>query len=202
MHPAIYTHKEKDPEENYELTHRPWHRRDKETEKAYQAFEVFAELGYTRNLERTALKIYGEEHWETNFRFIEKWHREHSWEMRAVEFDRFMQKNLPDFEEEKERQSRYKIAKAMPDITETAIDGALGRKKVDRTQGALIMNLLDRGGPAKKQNQKGDTNINLQIEAPKLPAEVTNQFEEVPEAEDAHESLAKEADALKPKHFD
>lgn len=189
MYPQEYSrHLRPAPEQDEDV--QPFHRQVNETEHAFRAFEIYAELGFSRTLEKTALRVYGDR-WEGQLRHVERWADDFRWKERAQALDVFIEKHHTDYEDQQRRRSRYKVAKALPDITDVAVEGALGRRKIDRTQGALIMNLM-------KDDRAGKGDINIHIEAPPLPKEVAGQID----AEDAQvlesDSLHAEADKLRP----
>ena len=168
--------KKKEQEPGYEETSQPWDRLPTETELAYEAFKIYRQMGFSRDATKTAIRVYGST-WETNLRFVEQWIETHEWEKRSVLYDQFVRKHKDEIIEEQADRARMKFAEALPELADVTIDIALGKKKGDRVQGAMIRESFDRGGLPKTQPAPAQTNINFQIIAPDLPKEVLADFE-------------------------
>ena len=196
MQPTYYRRKPAKRQPEFEDTSHPWDKMPDESEHAHKAFRIFADLGYARDLSKVAMRVYGDK-WESHIRFVEGWYDAHRWEERARLFDDFIEKHHEDFKESQKKRAAHKIAEAIPDITEVAIDGAMGKRRIERTQGTLIMNLMDRGGPSKQESAKTQQNIHLNIEAPPLPDQVRKQNAiDLDDAE--YEDMDAEAEKLRP----
>lgn len=185
---ALKQKKEQEP--GYEETSRPWDRLPNETELAFEAFKIYRQMGYSRDATKTAIRIYGAT-WESNIRFVEQWIETHEWEKRTILYDQFVRKHKDDIIEEQADRARMKFAEALPDIADTTIQIASGKKKGDRVQATLIREVFDRGGLPKTQPAPAQTNINFQIVAPDLPKEVLADFEVEDSATDIREEAAK-----------
>jgi len=62
-----------------------WERETGETQRAYEAFKIYRDLGPRRSLRRAAELVYGEG--TGSVRRIEKWSRAHDWVARAQAYD-------------------------------------------------------------------------------------------------------------------
>lgn len=181
---------------HYEDTAQPWHQKRDESDKAYEAFKIYMGLGYSRNVEKVAMRVYSED-WEANIRHVAVWSERWQWEKRAVAYDAYVDDHAEQHIRHKARYAKMKFADAMPDIADTAINIALGRSKGDRVQGNMLNTIMDRGGLPKEQPGKNQNQFNFNIVAPELPETVDEQFES-----GDPDSLEAEAKALIPDSFD
>jgi len=188
---------QKAPKPEYEQTNNAWDKLPEESDQAYQAFLVYRNTEIGRTLERVAERLYGDK-WQGNLRFVEDWYKQFAWERRALAYDVFIQDNEDQILEKATRKARMQMADALPDITDKVLKGALGKEKVTREQTNLMLTVLDRVGPEKRQPSKNEVNIlnQMQIMAPELPKEITGGFN-IEEAE--FETLQDKSQSLIPE---
>lgn len=160
-------------------TNMPWHKLADETETAFQAFDIFRMIGFTRTLEQVARHMYGDDKWEANMRHVEKWYHDHNWQDRAEKFDHFVSQQDEEFVADQTRRTRVKFAENLPAIGEQTIQAALGHINPTKQQQNAGFRIMDAIGPAKQQPQTNiyNANTNVNVQAPKLPEEVEQHFE-------------------------
>ena len=183
--------------QEYSDTAQPWDKLADESDQAFEAFRVYRELGFSRDLEKVAMRIYRES-WESNFRFIEEWHKQFDWEKRAALWDAHWDSHHEKIKEKARKDAEMRYIESLADIQDVQIDIALGKKKGDRTQGVMINRIVDQVVP-KPQTKPQDVNIwnNVALLAPELPDEVKRGL--LDKAEDADfEEIESQAQKLIP----
>jgi len=77
----------------------PWTKREDETQRAYEVFCVYRDLGPERSLQKAHDEEYGEG--AGNLRYVEGWSSEYDWPERAQAYDRYLEKKRrEEYEEE------------------------------------------------------------------------------------------------------
>lgn len=184
----------------YSDSAQPWDKLDRESDQAFGAFRVYRELGFSRDLEKVAMRLYGEA-WESNFRFVEEWHRDFEWNKRAALWDAHWDSHHDKIKDKARQDAEMRYIESLPDIQDIQIDIALGKKKGDRTQGVLINRIIDQMVP-KPQQKPQDVNVwnNVALMAPELPGDVKRGL--LDRAEDAKfEDVEDQAQKLIPEQL-
>lgn len=150
----------------------PWDQLSNESDQAYEAFCVYRNLGFSRSLEKTAMRVYNTD-WEANIRFVEEWAKKFDWEKRSHLWDAHWDQYHDRIKRKAQQDAEARYIDSLPDIQEEQINIALGKKQGDRTQGVMINRIVDQVVP-KPQQKPQDVNIwnNVALVAPELPKEV------------------------------
>jgi hypothetical protein len=72
------------------LPPRPWERQDPDTDRSFEAFEVYRQMGTARSLAKVARKL------GKSKRVIEAWSRRNQWAERVIAFDRYEAQKIND----------------------------------------------------------------------------------------------------------
>lgn len=167
------TRKKKAKEDpRYEDTSQPWDRLPIESDEAWSAFKVYRQLGFSRDYEKVAIRLYGAQA-SAQLYHIEAFAEKYDWEERARRYDLFTQEYHEEIKDRAKRDLEMRYIEAAPDVAEMQIDIALGNQKGDRVQGAMISSIIDRVAP-KPQTKPHDVNIwnQMTIKPPELPDEI------------------------------
>ena len=77
----------------------PWDKRPDETQRGYEVFCIYRDLGPERSLQKAHDEEYGEG--AGNLRYVEGWSSEHDWPERAAAYDRYLEEQRrQEYEEE------------------------------------------------------------------------------------------------------
>jgi len=171
--------KEKDPDEYIE---KPWEQQASEPAMAYSAFLIYLDMGMNeRSQSKLAKVIYGNEKSITR---IAKWHQQYHWSERAESWDRFCLESRSTQMEDAVQESENIMLSYLPKVTMNLCQVAAGEKNIGRAQMRAITDYLDRIGPAKQRRSMPSViNNNLTVNAPSLPGEITEDTDNIEDAE-------------------
>ena len=190
IHPWIQsnTRNEKDLEKS-DRPPRPWDQLEDETTKAYSAFLLYLDLGsHDRSQSKLAKILYGNENSTAQIR---KWSVEHDWMNRVDAWDRFCVESRKAKMEEAVEEAENTMLGYLPKVTINLAQAAAGETKVGRSEMRAIDSFLDRVGPAKqRRSAPAIVNNELTVNVPRLPQEVVDDTDDVPEAEVIEESAS------------
>lgn len=65
-----------------------WERLETDTEKSYEAFCIYRDMGARRSLRKVAEKVYGKS--TVNLRYVEEWSTNHNWQERVAAYDAYL----------------------------------------------------------------------------------------------------------------
>jgi hypothetical protein len=159
---------------------KPWHQLEEETGQAYGAFRIYIDLGPGRSQRKVTRILYGQDGVSEH---IKKWSKEHDWVNRSDAWDRFVSEAHQTSMERAVQKAEQHALRYLPKIVETQINGALGKENIGRTQARMIVDFLDRYGPAKQKSQTPLTMNQYNISAPALPQETTQNLMDVEDAD-------------------
>lgn len=172
MNKYFLTRKTKEKAKTWGDTGQPWDKLPQESDAAHEAFTVYRQMGFSRDVEKVALCLYADA-WESNLHFVEDWFKRFGWEHRAAKWDAYQDEYHDKIKDRARKDVEMRFVEALPDVAETQIEIALGKKKGDRVQGAMINRVLDQVVP-KPQQKPSEVNIwnRVALTAPPLPTEV------------------------------
>lgn len=162
----------KSSDEEFSETGQPWDKMADESDQAFEAFRVYRELGFSRDLPKVAMRLY-QESWESNMHFVENWELQFDWDRRAALWDAHWDSHHDKIKDKARKDAEMRYIESLASIQDVQIDIALGKKKGDRTQGVMITRIIDQVVP-KPQQKPQEVNVwqNVALMAPELPAEV------------------------------
>lgn len=172
----------------------PWHRREDEPERAYNAFLIYLDMGSSRSYKGLADVLYSNEESITR---IETWARNFSWQRRVEAWDKFVSETRVSQMEKAVVESEQLALRYLPKITHEMIMIASGQKDGSRHQVSAMKDYMDRFGPAKQQSQKGVEINNYEVNYPELPESARSPLENVEEAD--FEEISEHAQQLIPE---
>lgn len=175
---------------------KPWHQLPQETGQAYGAFRIYIDLGHGRSQRKVSKILYGQ---DTVNQHVKDWSIEHDWVNRADAWDRFVSEAHRNSMERAVQSAEQHALRHLPAIVDKQIQGALGEITIGRTQARMIVDFLDRYGPAKQKAQAPVTLNQFNITAPSLPSEATRNLIDVEDAD--YEVLEDQANEFIPEQL-
>nr|BDD48118.1 hypothetical protein 34 [Balneolaceae bacterium] len=132
---------------------RPWEQLPGETNKAYDRFVAYLEMGPDRSLDKVRQKYTKNTSYK---RYLAKWSSEHNWVKRAEAYDRHQIKKDMENREEARELVRQKILNRAGEAADRLIDIALGKELATKDQVKAILAMFDKAGITDVEASEGE----------------------------------------------